>query len=468
MAITHHLSTSQWYQDQTSPWTLDYPPLFAWFERILSLPASIIDSNMLVVSEAPFNSQTTRVYQRVTVILTDLLLFRGAFRFQRAHSGSATSDSWLAILVTCASAGLIMVDHIHFQYNGMLIGILLQSLADVKEGLDLSAAVGFSVLLNMKHLFLFAAPLYFFFLLKEHVLGGVRANSATFPRAIARLCRLAAVVLLIFGTSFGPFIAHEQIPNVLARLFPFNRGLTHAYWAPNTWSIYTAVEKVLAAWLKRQNTTGSRGLVGDTDFVVLPQISPMYTAGLVLLLQSPVLLQTWVAPKREAFAAALCCCGFAAFLCGWHVHEKAILPPLVVLSALDPKDSSLSKLHGRLLILFSSVAHYSLLPLLFQPAEYLLARSMCLSYFFLLVHWAQRKNGGKTHLRKFESIYLCGFIGIELFVVVLHPLFLAPKLAFLPLLIISIYSAIGVHYSTILAYKFWWCLQNGVSYLKVD
>lgn len=68
-----------------------------------------------------------------------------------------------------------------------------------------------------------------------------------FPGEIlpTRFLSLANVVIAVFVVSIGPFLLMGQIPQLLSRLFPFKRGLNHAYWAPNAWALVTAADRVL-------------------------------------------------------------------------------------------------------------------------------------------------------------------------------------------------------------------------------
>jgi alpha-1,3-glucosyltransferase len=64
----------------TSQWTLDYPPLFAWFEWLLGLPARWLHPALLAVSATPVLDPPTLLYQRLTVIVADLVLLAGVTR----------------------------------------------------------------------------------------------------------------------------------------------------------------------------------------------------------------------------------------------------------------------------------------------------------------------------------------------------------------------------------------------------
>lgn len=161
----------------------------------------------------------------------------------RSSPLSAKKQSHAAALSILLSPGLLVIDHIHFQYNGFLYGILILSMVSARyqKGGLLASGLLFAALLCLKHIYLYLAPAYFVFLLRAYCLSPRSIFSIQFLNCV----KLGAGIAIVLGLAFGPFAYYQQVPQVFSRLFPFSRGLCHAYWAPNVWAMYSFSDRVL-------------------------------------------------------------------------------------------------------------------------------------------------------------------------------------------------------------------------------
>ncbi|MGH0183979.1 UNVERIFIED_CONTAM: hypothetical protein FKN15_013808 [Acipenser sinensis] len=195
LAITHSLPVSQWYYEATSEWTLDYPPLFAWFEYGLSHIAKYFDKEMLVIQHLNHASPATVLFQRLSVILTDIVFI---YAVRECVNGRKESKELLEEPAFILAVLLL--------WN---FGLLIIDLARLLQNRHLEGALVFAVLLNLKHIYLYVAPAYGIYLLRSYCFtksapdGSVKWSSFSFTRLVA----LGTIVCSVFAVSFGPFIA---------------------------------------------------------------------------------------------------------------------------------------------------------------------------------------------------------------------------------------------------------------------
>jgi alpha-1,3-glucosyltransferase len=510
LAVTGTLPMREWYVDATSEWTLDYPPLFAHFERFLALFARLADPGMLTVQSQPYASFACVVFQRCSVIAADAVLALGAFRAAsrgavaatnrrtgeentRKHDDDATyasSPVALAALFVLFNPGLLLVDHVHFQYNGVALGLQLCAVAAANEGAPLLAAFLFSVLVHFKHVFAYAAPAFAAHLIAHHTPGlrtlFARQKSArrmkdstkkkAFRAVATRLAAYAGVAAGVTAVSLGPFVAFGQLQIVTHRLFPFGRGLSHAYWAPNFWAMYNAADKTLAKALRIPSPLGNlaggmtgHGGTGGATHVALPRVSPRATFFLTLAASAPAIyahaFRTETSSlKPSALPRLVAHVSLCAFVFGWHVHEKAVLmvvAPLGVAVALDAADNSVSietfnKRAGDFVFL-TVTGTYALFPLLFEPREWPIKVSALALWTVASLGAARDASHARIQtasgtlvnpriLTNWQSVYLFVLLPlVEVYVCLVHEfLFGTEKMAFLPLALVSVTCASGV------------------------
>ncbi|KAL8278199.1 hypothetical protein RQP46_009372 [Phenoliferia psychrophenolica] len=436
LAITYSLPLSQWYFDTTSEWTLDYPPFFAYFERVLSVFAFIVDPKIVQLDNLGYDAWSAVAFQRTTVLVSELVLASAVFQWARRSQKPDYPTAFIIAVSLLFHPGLMIVDHIHFQYNGFLLGILLWSIVAARENNLYLCAALFATLLNFKHIFIYLAPPYFVFLLRRHCYN----KSGAFQ--LDRLVELGAIVLSIVAISFGPFLlagGPSQIVQIFTRLFPFQRGLNHAYWAANVWALVSAVDRVLVKYLVTRGwpisaealSSASRGLVGETTFGVLPNITPGLTFSITLGFILIFLAKLWFDPTYKRFLDSVVLSAMTSFLWGWHVHEKAVLLFLVPLSLTAVEDED----HLRAYIIASAAGVYSLFPLLIKPIEtpikIIFTVLWCSLVFGSLRKVVYRPNPSLISflVGYAELAYLAGFFVLQFYVGFLHDALFGPLYA---------------------------------------
>ncbi|KAL4852697.1 putative dolichyl pyrophosphate Man9GlcNAc2 alpha-1 [Chlorella vulgaris] len=280
--------------------------------------------------ESPFS----KFLLRQTVLAADALVALPAALAAAVVFGGGSNGRRLQLLVALLfSPATVLIDHGHFQYNCIGLGLAMGAAAAAAVGHDVLCSVLFSLSLNHKQMGLYYAPAFFAYLfgrcLQQRTPGG----------KVCAVARLGVVVALTFGLVWAPWLRAPGAAwlDVLRRVFPTQRGLYEDYVA-NWWCTSSRLIK----WTR---------LLSQARLLQLCSTATLATA-------APAMAMQLLRPSPRGFLLCLAASATAFFLFSYQVHEKSILLPLLPLSMLFGAEDP------QLLCWINVIATFSMAPLL--------------------------------------------------------------------------------------------------------
>ncbi|TVY73542.1 putative dolichyl pyrophosphate Man9GlcNAc2 alpha-1,3-glucosyltransferase [Lachnellula suecica] len=359
MEVTTQLPVSQWYFHDLEWWGLDYPPLTAYHSWLLGKIGGIIDPSWFALhTSRGLEDPTLKVFMRATVIISEYLIYIPAavifVRRLSKHHGVNTWNAAIALTAILMQPGTILVDHVHFQYNTVMLGLVLASMSSVLAGRFMWSCVFFVLALGFKQMALYYAPAMFAYLL------GV----CVFPRInVSRFLGIAVVTLITFALLFLPIFlgamydTHRGIdarPELFGHAAPLPIFTQHSYKIDYTAWYYPIIQQT--AQIVHRVFPFARGLFEDKvanfwctlNVIVKLRNYPselLQRASLLLTLAAitPGCFVIFVKPRKELLPLALATTAWGFFLFSFQVHEKSVLLPLMPMTALLAGNHGLSK-----------------------------------------------------------------------------------------------------------------------------
>ncbi|KAF9976801.1 Glucosyltransferase-like protein, partial [Modicella reniformis] len=240
MELTIHRPIREWYSDNSKWWDLDYPPLTAYISWICGYIGNMINPEWFAwQSSRGFESPDAKLYMRSTVLFSEVLVyFTSVIGFTKLwFANKPWTRKHTALVLILLQPGLILIDNGHFQYNAVMLGLVVWSVNCFLADQDVLGSIFFCLALGFKQMGLYFAPAVFAYLLGK-------SFKQDFFGCIWKLIKLGSTVIVTLGLLFAPLAqSQEEILQVLHRIFPVFRGIYQDKVA-NVWCAVNIVIKL--------------------------------------------------------------------------------------------------------------------------------------------------------------------------------------------------------------------------------
>ncbi|KAG7349443.1 dolichyl-P-Glc:Man9GlcNAc2-PP-dolichyl glucosyltransferase [Nitzschia inconspicua] len=420
MELTLHLPVGDWYWYDLEYWGLDYPPLTAYVSYVCGwISHHLVGPHTVALDESRgIEDPVHKAYMRATVLVLDVLVY-GTAVWWSTYRGDKKS-LW-AVMIALIQPAILLIDHGHFQYNTVALGLSIAAFYAMVQGPAFESCVWggffFVLALNFKQMTLYYAPVVFFYLL-----GRCLARPTWF---LPRILWLGFVVLFTFYVLWEPFIKYppsqdvtvpyfQRLQHVLRRIFPFQRGLFEGK-VSNLWcALNTSPINIRDRIPSEQQPLLA---LAATAVLMLPSCIRILCLGCHEPYTRHLVEKHW-----NLLLWATTSCALSFFLASFQVHEKSILLALAPCTLLLWQDPDFVEW-------FSFVCVWSLWPLL-QVDRLQLAYGCTVAIFASMV-WFRRMGmgqltvptvfSGNVLLRIVPFLSYVGMIGLHVAQVVVPP-----------------------------------------------
>eukprot|EP00474_Spongospora_subterranea_P010144 CRZ10602.1 hypothetical protein [Spongospora subterranea] len=343
MEVAVNLPLQDWYMNTTDNdlqyWGLDYPPLTAYHSWIMGqIAKSCVPELVQLHRSRGIETPQTKLFMRNTVIAGDILIFFPAvfILMPLLYNRRSPYDHMAAAAFVLNLPALLLIDHGHFQYNSISLGLLLWAVIFLLRKNILLSSIVFTASFCYKQMNLYFAPAFFFIMFAQALRCG------TWSLCSQDVARKGLVVMTTVAACFSPFFFVDNpsasVFQIIHRVFPVARGLYEDKVA-NFWCTSSLFYKWSTYHERAQ-------LISLCMFTTLLSLAPLAYSTLRRRNISHITVVYILASSSLSF-----------FLFSFHVHEKTILLPLMACCLLCLEEPTFVRW-------FSHMATFSMYPLL--------------------------------------------------------------------------------------------------------
>lgn len=351
MEVTTNLPPKDWYNNSTDNdllyWGLDYPPLTAYHMYIFGEASKKLNTSWTELHKSRgTETYSHKIFMRSTVIISDLIIYLPAivyyfYKTQPIQYNSPPTNIHrqnvaVYTALTLLYPGQILIDHGHFQYNCVFMGLVLWAIIAMSKGKQIIASLLFTLALSYKQMSLYYSLPFFWYIASSNL------RVKPLWKGLRNIILVGLSVTTTLILIFSPYLFNkDNLLQVMRRVFPFYRGLFE--------------DKVANMWFSLSIFYKLRKLYTIDELL-------KFSTLLTLLVSLPAGLHLLLKPSIRNFKYALINSSMAFFLMSFQVHEKTILVPALPILLLFRE-------HPMFVNWFAIVSTYSLQPLLMKDGQ---------------------------------------------------------------------------------------------------